>query len=471
MVIVGGGPAGMSAAIEARRHGVEVVLIEERATLGGQIYKRLPEGAVADESELGRDYEAGSALIARYRAAGAETLLGATVWGVWGNEVAVETADGTSLVLTAARILIATGAYDRPVAFPGWTLPGVITAGGAQSLAKVQRVAPGRRVVMAGCGALPMAFAAQLHKLGVNVVAVYEASPFPSLAKAASLALAAPGNLDLLKDAAAYLSRLTRHGIAPRYGRIVVRAEGDGRVERVVTAAVDADWRPIPGTEETIAADALCVGYGLFPSSELAQQTGCKMIYDEALGGWIPERDADMRTSLTHVYSAGDGAGVRGVYVAREQGSIAGLAIARDLGIIGSEQFNAEARPFRARSRRREKFQSALRTVYPVRPGVYELANDETTICRCEEVTLGQLKGCGLETGASAHALKTETRAGMGLCQGRNCNRQLAALVAQQARTAISDVPRFAPRAPVKLVSLGVIADEMPEKDHVDLVF
>jgi hypothetical protein len=347
----------------------------------------------------------------------------------------------------------------------------VITAGGAQSLAKVQRVAPGRRVVMAGCGPLPMAFAAQLHQLGVNVVSVFEASPRPGIGGIVALAAAAPGNFDLLRDAAAYLGRLARHGIAPRYGRMIRRAEGDGRLERVVTVAVDRDWEPIAGTQEVIAADALCIGYGLFPSSELAQQAGCAMKYDEALGGWIPERDADMQTSLARVFAAGDGAGVRGAHVAREQGSIAGLAAAHALGAIDAAQFAAAAAPHRARSRRREAFQEALRMLYPVRTAVYGLADDDTTICRCEEVTLADLKACGLGAGAGAQTLKTETRAAMGLCQGRNCSRQIAALVARQAGIAIADIPRFTPRAPVKLVSLGVVAEEMPEKDHVDLVF
>jgi len=182
LVIVGGGPAGMAAAIAAREAGVgEVTVIDERAKLGGQIYKQLGSGwRVLQPEKLGKDYQRGRALIAAAGGSGAELLTNNVVWGIWDDRVALYEEGGQAGVIKAGAIILATGAYDRPVVFPGWTLPGVMTAGGAQSLIKTQKVIPGRRILMVGSGPLILAFSAQLHQYGANVVTVCEATGFPA---------------------------------------------------------------------------------------------------------------------------------------------------------------------------------------------------------------------------------------------------------------------------------------------------
>ena len=228
----------------------------------------------------------------------------------------------------ARRILLAPGAHDRPVVFPGWTLPGVITAGGAQALVKTQRIVPGGQIVFAGSGPLALAFPAQLRHYGANVVLVLEAGPAPGPRALLRLAAAAPGNTELLRDAAGYRSALLRARTPLRYRRIVVRAEGHDRVEVVVHAAVDADWRVVPGTEERVPADVLCVGYGFFPSVELLRLAGCEFGYDENAGGPVVVRDEWMRTTAPGISAAGDGTGVAGSHVAVAEGRIAALGIA-----------------------------------------------------------------------------------------------------------------------------------------------
>ena len=192
LLIVGGGPAGLAAAIEAGRSGLDAVLIEERPTLGGQIYKQFARGfTVTEPRKLGKHYAQGAQLIAEAQRSRIEFLVDTVVWGVWGKSVAVYQDGVEAGTFDADQVILATGAYDRPTVFPGWTLPGVISAGGAQSLVKTQKVVPGERILMAGSGPLILAFSAQLHQLGANVVGVLEAAPPPGVGAMARLLAAA----------------------------------------------------------------------------------------------------------------------------------------------------------------------------------------------------------------------------------------------------------------------------------------
>ena len=467
LVIVGGGPAGMAAAIAAREAGVgEVTVIDERAKLGGQIYKQMGSGwRVLQPEKLGKDYQRGRALITAAGGSGAELLTNNVVWGIWDDRVALYEEGGQAGVIKAGAIILATGAYDRPVVFPGWTLPGVMTAGGAQSLIKTQKVIPGRRILMVGSGPLILAFSAQLHQYGANVVTVCEAAGFPAATGALRLLRAAPGNVGLLSDGLGYMSYLARKRVPFLYSHIIVRAEGEHEVERAVIAKVDRDWRPIPGTERTLEVDTICVGYGFFPSIELSRLVGCEHEYDENLGGYIPIRDEWMRTTIKGVLAAGDGTGVAGSLVAIEEGTLAGIAAAMDLGKISRGDAERRVARVRARLARLERFRGALNRTYAVGKGVYALSTPDTIVCRCEEVTVAEILDNMIADTSDPNAVKSLTRAGMGNCQGRNCQRQIAALVAGQAGRPIQDVPMFTARPPVKPVPIGLIAEERPDDE------
>ena len=342
--------------------------------------------------------------------------------------------------------------------FPGWTLPGVITAGGAQALVKASRVVPGDRLAFAGSGPLALAFPAQLHHYGVNVVLALEAGPPPGPRSLMGLLLAAPGNLALLRDGAVYRLQLQRGGVPLRYGRVIVRAEGKDRVEAMVHAAVDANWRVVPGSEERVAADTVCVGYGFVPSTELLRLAGCEFGYDEDLGGPVVAVDEWRRTSVPGVLAAGDGTGVRGALVAADQGRVAAIGAAVDLGFVSPARGASLVRPLRRRLDAKERFRRALRPLYGVGQGVYELATPETVVCRCEEVTLARIEQAVAAT-RDPNVVKSYTRAGMGLCQGKNCQRQVAAVVARRAGLVIPQVAPMTPRPPVRPVPLGFLAD------------
>ncbi|MDA8317275.1 MAG: FAD-dependent oxidoreductase [Actinomycetota bacterium] len=362
----------------------------------------------------------------------------------------------------------------------GWTLPGVLTAGGAQALVKASRVAPGNRLVFAGSGPLALAFPAQLRHLGVNVVLALEAGPAPRVVPVARLLAAGWGNAALLRDALSYRAQLLGAHVPLRYQRIIVRAEGEERLEAVVHAAVDADWRVLPGSEERVEADTLCVGYGFVPSTELLRLAGCRFGYDEDLGGLVVEVDAWQRTSVQGVLAAGDGTGVRGAPVALEQGRLAALGAAVDLGAITRARADARARPVRRRLRAKERFRRALLALYAVGPGIYELATPETVVCRCEEVTMARLKEA-MDATVDVDVVKSYTRAGMGLCQGRNCQRQIGALLTYRdgggtrpvqgwrerarpqavlAEEQLATLAGTTPRPPVRPAPIGVLADD-----------
>jgi NADPH-dependent 2,4-dienoyl-CoA reductase/sulfur reductase-like enzyme len=465
VLVVGGGPAGLAAAAQAAAAGLSVTLVDERVTLGGQIFKRMGPGfEVESPGAIGRDYAAGAQLIASVTSADIEVRLRTAVLALEGLTAIVCEDESKTSTIEAQRIILAPGAYDRPVAFPGWTLPGVLTAGGAQTLVKTQRVLPGERIVFAGSGPVALAFPAQLHHYGANIALVCEAGPAPRPADAVAMLTAAPGNLSLLRDALGYRLELLRARIRLRYRRIVVAAEGDGRVESVVHAAVDQDWRPIPGSEERVACDTLCLGYGFLPSVELLRLAGCVLDEDEDRGGAVARLDQWMRTSAVGIHAAGDGTGVEGSLVAIDEGRLAALGVALDLGVLSAERAEREARPIRRRLQQRRAFRMALSRMHRVGTGIYELSTDDTVICRCEEVTRAVVD-LALAASADSGVVKGLTRAGMGLCQGRNCQRTIAGLIAQRHDLALSDVTVANPRLPARPVPLAAIADDTIE-DH-----
>ncbi len=468
LIIVGGGPAGLAAAVEARRTGVDVLVIEERATLGGQVYKQFPtDFAILDPKSLGADYLAGRRLIEEAQGCGAEIRLNSVVWGIWNQEVATYGDDQGARVISAKRILLAPGAYDRPVVLPGWTLPGVMTAGGVQGLVKIQRVLPGRRVLMAGSGPLILAFAAQIHRHGVNVVAVVEAAPFPGFGLMTKLLHAARGNMGLLREGLQHMAYLRRHRVPYLYSHLLARIDGSHEVASATVSRVDRDWRPVEGTERTFDVDTVCLGYGFFPSTELSRLCGCEHVYVEDLGGWVPVRDPFMRTTVPGILAAGDGSGVAGSAVALEEGRTAGITAALDTGRISQGQAEEMWQRPRQRLLQLQRFRHALNSIYKVGAGIYELAEPDTVVCRCESVSMKEILDSTVVEGPDCSIVKCLTRAGMGRCQGRYCSRQIAALLAHGAGVAIDSIPSFTPRPPVKPVPIMEIADNITEDELI----
>ncbi len=437
VAVVGGGPAGMAAAVAARASGASVVLVDEYAAPGGQIWRRAFSeiGDVAPAS-LPRD---GRELCRRLASSGATVLSGTSVWAACPpsrphdgagplHTLLVTGPEGETGRILARSVVLATGAYDRPLAFPGWTLPGVLTAGGAQALAKGQGVLPGRRVLLAGSGPFLLPVAKQLRLGGAQVVAVVEATRRREWLAAAPRMAAHPGKLG------AYLGyRARMPTTAFIWGHVLVRVDGEDAVDRATIAAANDDWSPRRGSEREFEVDAVCTAYGFLPSTDLARTFGCE------LAGDAVAHDQDMQTTVKGVFVAGEASGIGGADMAVIEGELAG-ACAADLA--------ADVDSLRRRRSRATSFATILEDLFGRRPGLAALADADTVLCRCEDVTAGEVDAAGA---ASPAALKIMTRCGQGPCQGRVCERMIAERLGTPAR--------FNARAPVRPIPLGALID------------
>ena len=355
LVVVGGGPAGLEAAVAAAEAGVKVALVDGYKQLGGQYFKQV-SNLMHGEDSTSRQKEA-EALFRRYEALSVETYCDTVVWSAEAMSGPDEwkiflKGPGAPETIQARALVVAAGVYDRPVPFPGWTLPGVVTAGGAQILLKTQRILAGKRFLLSGTGPLQMALAAQLIHAGAEVIGLLEANRIG--VEHLKHAPAMWGQWDKLGEGWDYWRTLRRAGVKVQRGFAAIAAIGDTELEQVVTARLDEDMRPLPGTEQTLYADTLVIGYGFLPSNELPRMLNCDHEYVPAQMIHIPRHNETMQTSVPSVFVAGDGAGVGGVALARIEGRIAGAAAANRLGQMSRASLSAVlAREHKALQRER----------------------------------------------------------------------------------------------------------------------
>ncbi len=442
LLVIGAGAGGLTAAATAAEAGVAVVLVDERPAPGGQYFKQPLEPLVAPFDDP--QFAAGRQLIARVRAAGVTVVTGA-VWGAslpleiqvhdqpWRPDHPAAAADRRDRGLREAL----------PV--PGWTLPGVMTTGAAQTLLRSYRVLAGRRIVVAGNGPLNLQVACELHRAGAEIVAVAELAPRPgarSLRALTRMALAAPR---LVAHGAGYLRELRRAGIPLLYGHVLrsVERQADGLLARL---------GPAVGAGLALTADVVTMGYGFLPANEILRLLGCHHVYDSRRGHLVTVRDAECHTTVPGVFGVGDGCGLGGARAAEAEGVLAGHAAAVALG--RSPRTNRAG----AELARQHRFQKALWQLFDAPYPGLDLADPGTIVCRCEEVTLGEVEMAMADAGNALGSVKRLTRAGMGRCQGRYCGPLLAGLLAARTGQAPDEFAFFAPRPPIRPVPLDAIA-------------
>ncbi|MEU2610951.1 NAD(P)/FAD-dependent oxidoreductase [Micromonospora sp. NPDC007271] len=486
VVVVGAGPAGLAAAATLGRHGATVTVVDEQERPGGQIYRRPPTGFTPASGPAA----AGVALLAEAASTpGVRWLNDTTVWAVLGtragldgftgrpptpgrHRVATHGPDGVHL-LEPRAVLLTAGAYDLPVPFPGWTLPGVLTAGGVQAFVKAQGLLPGDRFVLAGGHPLLLVVAAQLVRAGARVVEVALLQHHRDLLVGpAGLAAVASGTAKIAEGIDA-LRVLRRARVPVRFGTVVRRADGGPDLATVTLAAVDRAGLPVPGTDRVLSCDVLALGYGFVASVELARQAGCVVTWNSSAGGWVVQHDDWLRTSVPGIAVAGELTGVAGAEQATVEGRLAALGILPDLGLLDTDRATALARPVRRDLRRQRRFVTHLLDRFaPNRSALASLVTDDTVLCRCEEIRAGDVRRAlrdhpHLHT---ANAVKLVTRVGMGPCQGRSCQPAVCQLIADETGRTPEQVGAFTAQAPVKPVPLAALAAADEPAASADLI-
>lgn len=448
-VIVGAGPAGIRAAQTLVAYGLRPVLIDEAPRWGGQIYRQPP-------AQFVRSHHALYGFEAR-RAAAVQDAMQRMLEQVdyRPNTLAWNAQDGALDVLHQSRtstvpyshLIVATGATDRVLPFEGWTTPGVYSLGGAQVALKFQGCAIGNRVVFVGTGPLLYLSAYQYAKAGVEVVAVLDSASLPDQIAALPALLARPA---LLVKGLYYVGWLRAHGVRLQGNVRPLRALGDRRTSAIV-------WRT-GQTQHTLACDAIAFGYGLRSETQLADILGCRFSFDSMQKAWLPEHDAARRSSVAGVYLAGDGAGIMGADAAECAGERAALALLQDAGVALDPASVARADALESELARSLRFRAGLERAFPLPVDWAALAPDELVICRCEEVTAGDLRRTVEATGATEiNRLKAFSRLGMGRCQGRMCAAAATEILAHCSAQSAQSVGRLRGQAPVKPIPFALV--------------
>ncbi|MFT4063493.1 FAD-dependent oxidoreductase [Paraburkholderia sp.] len=451
LLIVGAGPAGMSSALRARSLGLSVLVVDDQHAPGGQIWRAVEARAGTRTGNLlGDEYAAGLPLARAFRASGALYEPGTQVWQIEpGWQVFMSRAQQAECV-QAANVLLATGAQERPAPFPGWTLPGVLTVGAAQILLKTAREIPQTPPWIAGSGPLVLLYMVQLLRAGGRIAGWLDTSPAGGWPRALPhMAGALRGWKDVLKGLN-WTRELRRAGFPIVRGVTHLRGEGDEHLQHLVYRTADGESRRIP-------VDLLLVHEGVVPSIHMTQALGCEHVWRTDQRCLAPKLDEWGQTSQPGIFSAGDGAGIGGARAACTRGELAALGIAVRAGKLTEEAAQRVAQPLRRQLAAQLSMRPMLDALYPPRAELFEPA-DDTVVCRCEELTAGQIRAAARIGEPGPNQIKAFTRAGMGPCQGRQCGYTVAHILAAAHGKPVEEIGFYRIRPPLKPLTLGELA-------------
>ncbi len=457
VVVVGAGPAGLSCALALAEAGVSVRVVDEQPAAGGQVYRAL-ERVARDWPQgldwLGPDYARGRQLLDDAATAGIQFSFQTTVWDLSPDEAGLALGllhDDRAEFLHPEQVVIATGAMERPTPFPGWTLPGVMTVGAAQTLFKDAALVPDSAPVLAGSGPLLYLFAHQLIAAGIPPALLLDTGPVGvSPALWGKLASALSADSASLFKGRRWLRDIEHAGIRRVTGIESLRALGKDRLERVEFSA--------NGRRESLDCGILLVHDGVVPNTQLAMAAGCEHRWNSRQACWQPLLDEAGNSSVAGISIVGDSAGIGGADAAHLRGREHGWRLAHKLGHIDADRLAAEIRPLRQPLRKLAALRAFLDAYYrPFEP--FRLPADETLVCRCEQVTAGQIREVAALGCMGPNQGKAFTRCGMGPCMGRQCGYAVSALLAASHDRDMADIGHYRIRPPIRPITVGQLAN------------
>lgn len=445
--VIGAGPAGMAAASLLAERGARTVLLDEQPGPGGQIYRGIETISAARRAALGADYAHGAALAARLRASGADYRPGSAVWNVTPAREVWVSRDGASAPLSARAILLATGAMERPVPVPGWTLPGVMGAGAVQILLKTGGFLP-ENAVLCGSGPLIFLLASQVLSAGGTIRAILDttrrANEWAALGR-----LPGPAGWPLLAKGLKMKAELRAAGV-PMFRRVTdIAIEGDAHAEAISFRANNAAQR--------IETSLIALHEGVIPAQQMTRALGCAHRWDDRQHCFHPVLDEWGRTSLPGILVAGDAGGIGGARAAEPAGRLAALEMLRQINLLDEAARDSLAQPERRALRAQRAARPFLDALFAPPPWVLRPA-DTVLICRCEEVTAGQVRAVAAQGCQGPNQAKSFLRAGMGPCQGRLCGPTVSQVLAESLGRSLDEIGYYRIRPPLKPVTLGELA-------------
>ncbi|MGQ3215199.1 MAG: FAD-dependent oxidoreductase [Shinella sp.] len=455
VLVIGAGPAGLSAAALISNAGVNVVVLDENARPGGQYYRQSRLAGALPQSIVGPSQGDGRELIGQINLASAQICTDTLVWGVEADNTVLYTQGGRCGRISAKAIILATGAHERVIPFPGWTLPGVMTAGAAQTLLKAQGILPGKRIVIAGTGPFLYPVSTQLAAAGADLAAICELSRdrlWPLRVKQPYR------HLQIYREALGYLAKMRRLRLHVSMGTSVVEALGDTALREVVIAEFDAAHNERPGTRRTVAADTLLTSFSFVPNVQVARLLGCELRWDSVQQAHFARADERLQTSRQGIYLAGEIFGIGGHRVAKAEGLFAAANVLEDLGVpLDAGALAARQAASHTISAGRQ-FAAHMLQSFALKPCIFDIAKPDTIVCRCESVPRREIDYHAELWEGAQRAVKQCTRAGMGRCQGRMCGFAVTQIVARHAPSPDSIPAPDTPRMPVKPLALSDVA-------------
>jgi NADPH-dependent 2,4-dienoyl-CoA reductase/sulfur reductase-like enzyme len=455
VAVIGAGPAGLAAATRAAQAGLSVVLLDEQDAVGGQIYRGIELSDAKLREILGPDYAAGAGIAAAFAQSGARYMPGASVWQITRERTVHYLKDGKVGCLTAARIVLATGALERPFPIPGWTLPGVLAAGAAQILLKSAGEVPAQAPLLVGCGPLLYLLGWQYLRAGVPIRALVDTTRHADRWRAKRHMLSALRAWSSLSHGLQLMRALREAGVPIYEAADALRVEG--AIGEDGTECARALQFTVGGVAHRLEADVILLHQGVVPNIQFTQSLRAKHRWDEAQVCFTPATDTWGELDVPGIFVAGDGAGIGGAHAAAIQGELSALAIAAQLGLIDKRMRDREAGPRRRRLADAMRIRPLLDEMYRPRDE-NRLPADEVIVCRCEEVSAGDLRrfvalGC-----LGPNQAKAFGRCGMGPCQGRLCGLTVTQVIADARKVSPAEVGYFRIRPPIKPLTLGELA-------------